>query len=108
MLDLHNKIKIITSTEDTFALWSELISKYSQGELLYPETSPPEERRSNPKWIPHKDGILNREFFKWLPNCDEEDHKKLVRHLLCRSGEKRFFSYPKVTVKKTSKLLEDC
>ena len=29
VLDLHNEIKIITSSEEVFLLWSELISKYS-------------------------------------------------------------------------------
>ena len=64
--------------------------------------------RLNPKWIPHKDGILSREFFKWLGNSDEEDHKKLILHILGRSGESRVLGYPKVTVKQTSRVLEDC
>ena len=38
LLDLHNEIKIITSSDEVFALWSELIAKYSQRELLDPET----------------------------------------------------------------------
>ena len=29
VLDLHNEIKIITSSEEVFSFWSELISKYS-------------------------------------------------------------------------------
>ena len=64
--------------------------------------------RLNPKWTPHRDGILSREFFKWLGNCNEEDHKKLILHVLGRSGESRAFGYPKVIVKQTSKVLEDC
>ena len=31
LLDLHNKIKIIMSSDETFDLWKELIIKYSQG-----------------------------------------------------------------------------
>ena len=106
MLDLHNEIKIITSSEEVFSLWSELISKYSQGNLVDPETC--EKMKLNSRWIPQKDGILNREFFKWLGNCDEEDHRKLCLHLLHRSGPKRTLRYPKVTIKQTSKVLKDC
>ena len=47
----------------------------------------------------HRDGILSCEFFKWLGNCDEEDHKKLIQHILGRSGESRILGYPKVIVK---------
>ena len=64
--------------------------------------------RLNPKWTPHRDGILSCEFFKWLGNCDEEDHKKLILHVFGHSGESRAFGYPKVTAKQTSKVLEDC
>ena len=62
----------------------------------------------NPKWTPHRDGILSRKFFKWLGNCNEEDHKKLILHILGRSGESRIFGYPKVTVKQTLRVLKDC
>ena len=51
---------------------------------------------------------MRREFFKWLGNCDEEDHRKLILHLLNQSGMKRSFSYPKVTIKQPSKVLESC
>ena len=87
LLDLHNEIKIITSSDETFELWKELIIKYSQGELLDVDATPICKMRLNPKWTPHRDGILSCEFFKWLGNCDEEDHKKLILHVLGRSGE---------------------
>ena len=62
----------------------------------------------NPRWTPHRDGILSREFFKWLGNCDEEDHRKLILHILGRSEESWVLGYPKVTIKQTSRVLEDC
>ena len=37
-LDIHNEIKIITASQETFDLWSELISSQSHGELMNPET----------------------------------------------------------------------
>ena len=73
LLDLHNGIKIITSSDETFDLWKELIIKYSQGELLDVDATPICKMRLNLKWTPHRDGILSHEFFKWLGKCDEED-----------------------------------
>ena len=78
LLDLHNEMKIITSSDETFELQKELIIKYSHGELLDLDASPICKMRLNPKWTPHGDGILSREFFKWLGNYNEEDHKKLI------------------------------
>ena len=99
LLDLHNEIKIITSSDETFDLWKELIIKYSQGELLDVDATPICKIHLNPKWTPHRDGILSCEFFKWLGNYDKEDHKKLILHILGRSRESRVLGYPKVTVK---------
>ena len=76
MLDLHNKIKIISSSNETFELSKELIIKYSQGNLLDLNSNSIVKMHLNLKWTPHKDGILNQEFFKWLSNCDKVDHKK--------------------------------
>ena len=106
VLDLHNEIEIITSREEVIALWSELILKYLQGDLVDPKTC--EKMKLNSRWIPQKDGIMNREFFKWLGNCNKEDHCKLCLHLLHCLGPKRILKYPKVTIKQTSKVLKDC
>ena len=108
LLDLHNEIKIITSSDETFDLWKELIIKYSQGELLDVDATPICKMRLNPKWTPPRDGILSSEFFKWLGNCDKEDHRKLIPHILGRSGESRVLGCPKITIKQTSRVLEDC
>ena len=101
-------MKIITSSDKTFKLEKELIIKYSQGEFLDVDTTPIYKMRLNPKWTPYRDGILSREFFKWLGNYNEEDHKKLILHVLGRSGESRIFGCLKVIVKQTSKVLKDC
>ena len=39
-LDIHNEIKIITSNDSTFALWSEIIASHNQGKLYDPKTNP--------------------------------------------------------------------
>jgi hypothetical protein len=73
-LDIHNEIKIITSQDATFELWSEVISSHSHGELFDPETNPFKRFKKNKSWRLEKDGVLNQEFFKWLGNLSEGDH----------------------------------
>jgi hypothetical protein len=46
-LDIHNEIKIITSDDSTFALWSQVIASHSQGELFDPETNPLKKFKEN-------------------------------------------------------------
>ncbi len=101
--NLHNEIKIITSSNETFELWSELISNYAQGELIDPDTC--KKFRENKNWAPQKDGILSREFFKWLGNLTEVDHRDLCKHMLMKSGGTRRYAYPKVSMKVASSVL---
>ena len=54
LLDLHNEIKIITSSNEVFKLWKELIIKYSLGELLDIDVDPMAKMRLNPWWSPYK------------------------------------------------------
>jgi hypothetical protein len=107
-LDIHNEIKIITSDDSTFALWSEVIASHSQGELYDPETDPLKQFKVNKSWRPEKDGVLNREFFKWLGNLTEADHRRFCEHLLKRSEDSHKYSYPKVTMKTISSVLIGC
>ena len=63
-LDLHNKVKIVTSSEATFNLWRELISSYDQEELINVDTNPLQKFKESSKWKPEKDGVLSSKFFK--------------------------------------------
>ncbi|KAG0593715.1 hypothetical protein M758_UG013400 [Ceratodon purpureus] len=54
------------------------------------------------------DGTLPREFFKWLGNLTEADHQKMCKHILHKSGPNRKYTYPKVTIKQNTSVLEDC
>jgi hypothetical protein len=63
-LDIYNKIKIMTSDDSTFAMWSEVIASHSQGELLDPETNPLKKFKDNKTWRLEKEGVFNRKFFK--------------------------------------------
>ena len=58
-LDIHNKIKIITSDDLTYALWNEVIASQSQGELFDLETNPLKQFKVNKSWRLEKDEILN-------------------------------------------------
>jgi hypothetical protein len=55
--------------------------------LYDPETNPLKKFKENKSWIPEKDGVLNREFFKWLGNLSEADHNAFAKHILNRSGD---------------------
>jgi hypothetical protein len=107
-LDIYNEIKIITSDDSTFILWSEVIASHSQGELLDPETNPLKKFKENKTWRPEKEGVFNREFFKWLGNLTEADHRKFCKHILNRSRESHEYAYPKVTMKTISSVLIGC
>ena len=65
-VNIHNEIKIITASDDVYNLWSELISCQSQGELMDPETGLKNKDLKN--WNAERDGVITREFFKWLGN----------------------------------------
>lgn len=108
LLDLHNEVKIITSADATYNLWKELISAYAQGELINVDSNPLRKFKDTPRWKPEKDGVITREFFKWLGNMSEADHSQMIRHILNRSGEKRAFRWPKVVIKQPSTVLESC
>ena len=62
---------------------------YLQKKLLDLDVTSFEKMYLIPKWIPYNNEIVNLEFFKWLRNYDEEDHKKMILHLLSCLGEKR-------------------
>jgi hypothetical protein len=81
-LDIHNKIKIITSDDSTFALWSEVIASHIQGEFLDLETNPLKKFKDNKTWRLEKEGALNRKFFKWLGNLIKANHRKFYKHIL--------------------------
>ena len=57
---------------------------------------------------PEKDGVLTREFFKFLNNLSEADHAKLCRHILNRLGPSRKLLHPKVVMKQPTIVVEDC
>ena len=107
-LDIHNEIKIITSDDSTFALWSEVIASHSQGKLYDPETNPLKQFKVNKSWRPEKDKVLNQEFFKWLENLTEADHQRFCKHILKRSGDSHQYLYPKVTMKTILLVLIGC
>jgi hypothetical protein len=56
-LDIHNKIKIITSNDSTFALWNEVIASHSHCEFLDPETNLLKKFKDNKTYRPEKEGV---------------------------------------------------
>ena len=108
LLDLRNEVKIIMSSDSTFALWSKMISMYASGMLInvdHPDFLLCKETKG---WKPEKDGALNREFFKWLGGLSEKDHVDMIHHVLNKAGPSRLFKYPKVVIKQPKRVLESC
>ena len=104
-LKLTNELRLITAPDNVYKLWSEVISTAAHGELFNLDM----DKKFNAKqdWNP-ENCMLNREFFKHLGNLSYGELSKLAKHLLNQGGEKRRHSYPKVTIKKISSVLDDC
>ncbi|KAG0597313.1 hypothetical protein M758_UG327500, partial [Ceratodon purpureus] len=108
-ISLTNELFIITSSDETWDLWKEVIASAACGGLIDPDTEPPHKKFYERKgFVPDKDGTLPREFFKWLENLTEADHQKMCKHILHKSGPNRKYTYPKVTIKQNTSVLEDC
>ena len=104
-LKLTNELKLITSPDDVYKLWAEVITTAAFGELVNPDTG----RKFNAQegWN-SENCMLTHEFFKHLGNLSYDELATLARHMLNQIGEKRKQSYPKVTVKSVSSVLDSC
>ena len=99
LLTHTNEVKIITSSDETFKLWQEVISCAARGDLIDVDSKELTKFKDHKNFESEKDGVLTREFFKFLENLSEADHAKLCRHILNRSGPSRKLPHPKVVVK---------
>ena len=108
LLTLTNEVKIITSSDETFKLWQEVISCAARGDLIDVDSKELTKFKDHKNFEPEKDGVLTREFFKFLGNLSEADHAKLCRHILNRSSPSRKLPHPKVVVKQPTTVVEDC
>jgi hypothetical protein len=106
-LSLTNEVKVITSSDETFKLWQEVISAAAHGDLVDVDKEGMPKYKDVKNWVPAADGMLNREFFKFLGNMSETDHAKMCKHILGRSGPSRKLAWPKVTIKQPTSFLED-
>jgi len=106
-IDIHIEMKIIASSDDCWELWKDFISAHSAGELIDPDKNPPIKCNVAKDWSPEKEGIISREFFKWLGNFEEDDFMALLTHLLHRT-KNWDYAYPKVVMKCPTSVLEEC
>ena len=96
-INITNKIKIITASDEVYNLWKEVISSQMQGLPINPETLTM--WKDSKGWDQKRDGVITHEFFKWMGNTIETNMKKMALHLLNRTS-KRKHPHPKKTVKK--------
>ena len=108
LLTLTNEIKIITSFDDTFKLWQEVISCAARRDLIDVDLKELMKFKDHKIFKPEKDGVLTWEFFKFLGNLSEVDHAKLCRLILNRSGPSQKLPHLKVVVKQPTTVVEDC
>ena len=101
-------MKIITSSDETFKLWQEVISCAARGDLIDVNSKELTKFKDHKNFEPEKDGVLTREFFKFLGNLSEADHAKLCRHILNRSDPSQKLPHLKVVVKQPTTMVEDC
>ena len=92
-------MKIITSSDDTFKLWQEVISCVAQGDLIDVDSKELTKFKDHKNFEPEKDGVRTWEFFKFLGNLSEADHAKLCRYILNWSGPSKKLPHSKVVVK---------
>jgi hypothetical protein len=97
----------------SFCAWSivnhhSTFLSYNEGELYDPETNPLKKFKKTQVRRPKKDSISNKEFFKWLGNLPESDHRKFYEHVFNKSGDNQVYAYPKVTIKTISLVLISC
>ena len=104
-LKLTNKLKIISAPDDVYGSWAELIVCASTSDLVDPDTCMKFNERNNWK---QESCAISRDFFKPLGNLSYHNFKKMVLHMLNRSGDKRTLPYPKVTIKNITSVLESC
>ena len=108
LLTLTNEVKIITSLDETFKLWQEVISCAARGDLIDVDSKELTKFKDHKNFEPEKDGVLTREFFKFLGNLSEANHAKLCRLIPNRLGPSRKLPHPKVVVKQPTTVVEDC
>lgn len=108
LLTLTNEVKIITFPDPLWKLWAEVIASVAQGDLVDPDSKSYEKFKDKKDFVPDKDLTLSREFFKFLGNLLETDHEKLCKHILNESGTSWRLIYPKVVLKQSKAMKEDC
>ena len=102
-LKLTNKLKIISAPDHVYGPWAELIICASTGDLVDPDTCMKFNKRNNWK---QESCAISRDFFRPFRNLSYHNFKRMALHMLNRSGDKRTLSYPKVTIKNITSVLE--
>ena len=78
-LKLTNELKLITTPDDVYKLWTEVIIAAAFGELVNPD--PGRKFNARDGWNP-ENCMLAREFFKHLGNLSYDELATLAKHML--------------------------
>lgn len=86
---LTYKLKIITFSDPTWDLWKEVISRAGRGDLIDVDHQDLQPFNKHENLVPDRDGVLTREFFKFLGNLSESVHAKLCCDIMNQSSPSR-------------------
>ena len=94
VMELKGELKLITATEDTWAIWLRLFDAHNNGDLVNPDTE--NTYRSDPKI---KVPPILREFFRPLQGLLDSELYRAAQHILLETS-KRTLPYPKIFLKR--------
>ena len=69
LLILTNEVKIISSSDETFKLWQEVISCAARGDLIDVDSKELTKFKDHKNFEPEKDGVLTQEFLRSSVIC---------------------------------------
>jgi len=94
MKELKAELKLITSTEETWAIWCRLFDAHNNGDLVNPDTE--NTYKSDPKG---KIPPILREFFRPLQGLTDSELYRAAEHILLETP-RRSLPYPKIFLKR--------
>ena len=94
VMELKGELKLITATEETWAIWLRIFDAHNNGDLVNPDTENTYKSDSKVKVPP-----ILREFFRPLQGLLDFELYRAVQHILLETS-RRTLPYPKIFMKR--------
>ena len=92
--DLKGELKLITASEQTWAIWMRLFNAHNRGEIVNPDTEKTYLSDKKSKVPP-----ILREFFRFLQGLQDSELYRAAQHILSETP-RRSLPYPKIFLKR--------